>query len=144
MSKILYVYSTLASDVDYTLYAEGGGDLPIALPPVRIQGGAGVANDRLVTPRGVVTRVTEEQAAQLRQNKVFELHEKNGYITISETSADPDTVAADLTGRDYSAPIVPGDLPDDEQPTMGTPDEPRATDGTPAGSNQTGSRRRNR
>jgi len=105
----LYVYSTLASDVNYTNHVPGGGDLPIELPPVHIKGGAGVANDRFVTPRGVATEIDEEQLAYLRANEVFKMHEKNGFIEVSESKVDPDIVAADMTGRDNSAPIVPQD-----------------------------------
>lgn len=107
--KILYVYSTLSSDVDYTNHQPGGGDMPIELPPVRIKGGAGVANDRLVTPRGVVTSVTEAEVEYLRANEVFKMHEKNGFVVISDYKDDPDNVAADMTGRDVSAPVVPQD-----------------------------------
>lgn len=106
---MLYVFSTLASDVAYTNHVPGGADLPIELPPVLIKGGAGVANDRLITPRGVATPVTEEQVEYLRANPVFQLHEENGFITVSDTNLDPDKVAADMTGRDNSAPIVPQD-----------------------------------
>lgn len=109
MSKTLIIFSTLASDVAYTNHSQGGGDMPIELPPVVVKGGAGVANDRLVTPRGVATRVTEEQVEYLRQNEIFKLHEKNGFVMVSESAGDPDTVAADMTGRDNSAPIVPQD-----------------------------------
>lgn len=109
MSKTLIIFSTLASDVAYTNHAQGGGDMPIELPPVVVKGGAGVANDRLVTPRGVATRVTEEQVEYLRQNEIFKLHEKNGFVMVSEAYADPDLVAADMTGRDNSAPVVPQD-----------------------------------
>lgn len=120
MSKKLYVFSTLASDVAYTNHAQGGGDLPIDLPPVVIKGGAGIANERIVTPRGVATDVTEEQVEYLRANQVFQLHEKNGFVMVSETYGDPDTVAADMTGRDVSAPIVPQDnIAPDAQTVVG-------------------------
>lgn len=109
MSKKLFIFCTLASDVAYTNHEQGGGDLPVALPSVVIKGGAGVANDRIVTPRGVATTVTEEQVEYLRANPVFQLHEKNGFVMVSESYADPDTVAADMTGRDNSAPVVPQD-----------------------------------
>ena len=99
MPKKLYVFSTLASDVAYTNHAAGGGDMPIDLPPVTIKGGAGIANERIVTPRGVATEVTEEQVEYLRQNEIFKLHEKNGFVMVSESAGDPDTVAADMTGR---------------------------------------------
>ena len=76
-----------------------------------------MANDRLITPRGVVTEITEEQADYLRANKVFQLHEKNGFVQISDAKTDPDKAAADMTGRDQSAPEVPQTLPEDLQPT---------------------------
>lgn len=109
MSKTLIVFSTLASSVAYTNHVQGGADLPIALPSVVIEGGAGVANDRIVTPRGVATRIDEEQLAYLRANEVFKLHEANGFVMVSDAAGDPDTVAADMTGRDNSAPLVPQD-----------------------------------
>jgi len=112
----LYVYSTLAADVAYTNHQQGGGDLPIELPPVLVKGGAGVANDRFITPRGVVTEITEEQGEYLRQNVLFQLHEKNGYVEISGSYVDPEKAAADMTGRDVSAPIVPEGLGDSDLP----------------------------
>lgn len=109
MSKMLYVFSTLASDVAYTNHKQGGADMPIALEPVVIKGGAGVMNDRLVTPRGVVTSVTEQQVEYLRENEIFKLHEANGFVMVSEEYTDGDKAAADMTGRDNSAPVVPQD-----------------------------------
>lgn len=114
MSKKFYVYSTLTGDVQYTNFRQGGGDIPVAEVAVTIQGGAGVANDRFVTPRGVVTTVTEEQVEHLRANKVFQLHEQNGFVQISEAQVDPDKAAADMTGRDDSAPLVPQDMAKEE------------------------------
>lgn len=123
-----YVYSTLAADVAYTNHIAGGADMPQELPPVCIHGGAGVANDRLVTPRGVATAVTAAQVEYLRANEVFKLHEANGYVMISEKRADPDTVAADMEGRDVSAPLVPQDnvAPDAETVVGGVPLEEAA------------------
>lgn len=131
MSKKLFIFSTLASDVAYTNHAQGGADMPIDLPPVLIKGGAGVANDRIVTPRGVATTVTEGQVEYLRANQVFQLHEKNGFVMVSDTYADPDIVAADMTGRDNSAPVVPQDnIAADAETIVGG--EAVATDAAPA------------
>ena len=131
MSKKLFIFCTLASDVAYTNHAQGGGDMPIELPPVVIKGGAGIANERIVTPRGVATEVTEEQVEYLRANQVFQLHEKNGFVMVSDTYGDPDTVAADMTGRDISAPVVPQDnIAPDAQTVVGG--EAVETDAAPA------------
>lgn len=107
----LYVYSTLSCDQNYTNHDTGGADLPVPLPPVFIKGGAGVANDRLITPRGVATEITEEQAEYLRANPMFQLHEKNGYVQISADNADPEKVAADMNRNDGSAPMTGADVP---------------------------------
>jgi len=126
--KTLYIYSTLSADVIYQNTVPGGADIPRVDSEVMIKGGAGVANDRLVTPRGVVTKITEQQLEQLRENAVFKVHEANGFIQVSEHSVDADAAASDMTGRDQSAPIVPQDLPADTQP-MGS-DEDDAPKGT--------------
>lgn len=131
MSK-LYVFSTLASDVTYTNHAPGGADLPKVVAEVKIKGGAGVANDRFVTPRGVVTTITEDEAEALRANPVFQLHEANGFVQISDKSGDADEVAADMTGRDNSAPLVSQDLPADQQPANGEQLGDPAADAQPA------------
>ena len=108
------------------LFRSGGADLPIvAGKPVHINGGAGVANERLITPRGVVTEITEEQAQYLRENKVFQLHEENGFVQISAALVDGDIAAADMQGRDNSAPLVDEDMPADLKPT-GDDDAPAA------------------
>lgn len=123
--KSHYVYSTLSSDVIYQNTVPGGADIPRVVAEVLIKGGAGIANDRLITPRGVVTSVTEQQLEALRLNPVFQMHEKNGFIQVSDHSVNADTAAADMVGRDQSAPVVPQDLPVDGQP-MGSDDEPDA------------------
>lgn len=112
MGKKLYVFSTLASSVSYPLYGEAvaGGIRPV-LDEIKVRGGAGVvaSGEGLLTPRGVVTAITEEQAAMLRKNDVFKLHEKNGFVAISADELTGDAAAALLEGRDHSAPVVPQD-----------------------------------
>lgn len=110
MAKIIVVYSTLASDMIYTKDAKGGADLPIIVDKVFIKGGAGVANDRLITPMGVATMVTAEQLEVLKANHVFQLHEANGYIIVSEEKGDPEKFAADMNAGDPSRPLNDQDL----------------------------------
>ncbi len=145
MSKQLFVYTTLTSDNIYTYYStETGNDVPAPImidgrEGVLIAGGTGVANDRVITPRGVRTPVTEAQVEYLRANRVFQLHEKNGHIIVSDEDTDPEKIAANMEGRDRSAPIVPEELPEDEQPAatgaaepIPAPNAPKAKRGTPA------------
>lgn len=105
-----FVYSTLASDVKYTNHEAGGADLPRPVFEVLIRGGAGVANDRLITPLGVVTEITDQQLEQLQQNPVFQIHRNNGFVTVQSRSVDIEKVVADMTGRDNSAPLIEADI----------------------------------
>ena len=117
MSKI-FVYSTLTCDQRYTNYAQGGGDVPVVVGSVFIKGGTGVADARLTTPRGVVTEITEEELAILETNEGFKQHRKNGFVEVSTSKVDPEKAAADMEGRDASAPLVPAYLPADVQPKV--------------------------
>lgn len=108
-SGTIYVFSTMATDVKYVEWLRGGGDLPYEGRSILIKGGTGVANDRIVTPLGVCTQVSVEDLKVLEQDSVFQLHKKNGYITVQEVSADPEAVAADMNLADPSAPVTPSD-----------------------------------
>lgn len=117
MAKDFFILSTLTADQEYTSYTQGGGDIPIPAGSVLIRGGANVADKRLVTPQGVVTKVNSDQMAMLESNDVFKLHKANGYITVSERKpADPDAAAASQASRDGSAPMVEQDFKEGEGP----------------------------
>ncbi len=106
MSKQVYVFSTLANDQCYRQWIPGGGDVPGVGRDITINGGAGVANERFVTPLGVATTIGEEDLALLEQNHVFQLHKKNGFITVRMKDADAEKVAADMNRSDKSAPLT--------------------------------------
>lgn len=84
-----YIFSTLSSGVNF-------GN-------VAIKGGAGVADRRtLVTPQGVVTKVTDSQLEQLQQNETFQRFVKNGVLTVSKHSGDADKVASSMEQNNAS------------------------------------------
>lgn len=112
MSKFIVIYSTLASDMSYTNFVKGGADMPSVEQSVFVKGGAGVANDRLVTPMGVATVLQDdadskasEKLEALKANRVFQMHEKAGYIIVSEEKQDPEKMAANMNTNDPSAPL---------------------------------------
>lgn len=114
MAKLLCVFSTLAASVRYTDWRTGENQIPVEGDSVTIKGGAGVANEHIVTPRGVATMVTEAQAELLKRNTVFQLHEKNGFVALDTVERPPgesevEAAVAALEGRDTSAPLVPED-----------------------------------
>lgn len=105
-----YIASTLAAPVQYTHYKQGANDLPQVAGSVLIQGGAGVANKHLITPQGVLTKVSTEEAELLHKIPLFLTHKERGFIKVLEDKAEPDTVAADMERGDTSAQLTPGDF----------------------------------
>lgn len=103
----VYVYSTLTCDQLYTEWLKGGGDLPVQGRQVLVKGGAGVANDRLVTPLGVRTEISREDMQVLQACPVFVDHEKRGFVMVDDTRIDPEVIAADMERADGSAPLTP-------------------------------------
>lgn len=85
-----YIYSTL--------------NLSIRFGDIVINGGAGVANKRtLITPLGVVTKVTDKQLEQLKREPAFQGHMKNGFITIGSVKLDADRMARNMAKDDGAA-----------------------------------------
>lgn len=104
-----YVYSTHSTDLEYVEYSKpaDANVLPTVVRRVRIKGGAGVADKRLVTPGGVVTEVSDEDLAFLHTNAEFLKHMKAGFVTVEGTRFDPDHVGADMRHGDGSQPLTP-------------------------------------
>lgn len=110
MPKDIYVYSTSTAGVDYTMWELNPGGVPVKAGVVRINGGANLADKNLVTPQGVVTKISEDEYEMLKKNHVFQIHLKNGFLKVSSAKSDANKVAAtDMEGRDGSAPLVPQD-----------------------------------
>lgn len=125
MAKI-YIYSTLTADQLYTSYKASVNGVPQATSKILVKGGANLMTKALVTPQGVVTEITPEELAELRTNEVFKLHEKNGFIKVSEAKTDVEKVVPDMVGRDQSAPIVEqDDLVPEPASDSGEDDKPR-------------------
>ncbi len=100
-----YVYSTLTDDMDYAVYSEGTKEKTARVQStVRIAGGANRVNKRtLITPRGMMTPITDAEAKLLEENEVFKIHKANGYITIDTKQTDADNAAKNLTKKDKAA-----------------------------------------
>lgn len=107
-----FVFSTLTADQLYTVYQKqvSDGAPPVVDKQVFINGGANLANRVLVTPRGAVTEITDEQKKILLSCQAFLEHKKNGFVTIEDKKADVDDVSENLIARDSSAPYTPADF----------------------------------
>lgn len=114
-----YVFSTLANDQLYTNWLQGGGDMPVKGHSVLIKGGTGVANDRLITPLGVSTEITEYDLEELQKNPSFKDHEKNGFVVVKAKKAEAEKVAADMNLKDESAPLTDADYKSEDGPKVG-------------------------
>lgn len=85
-----HVISSLANAQAFHLYETlkpdqlAAGMTPQILKTVHVAGGAGIADRNLHTPHGVVTTVTDEDLATLREIHAFKDFEKNGFITVEE------------------------------------------------------------
>lgn len=132
MSKTVHVYSKLANNQKYTIYKDKapdeGNEFKQVAHQVLIVGGAGLADKHLVTPMGVHTEITEEDAQALLNNHVFNLHRKNGHITLESRKADVDKVVGDMSGEtDPSGPITPASFESADQEATAVPESIRST-----------------
>ena len=114
MAKSYYIYSTLSNDQAYTTWEpiselkKMEASARVAQKIVRIAGKANIATKALVTPRGVVTQVTDEEYEHLKMNDVFQLHTRNGHIMVEEKKFEPEVVVAKgMKQADSSSPITP-------------------------------------
>jgi len=119
MSKKVYVYSTMTGPVEYAIWVPGGGDIPTIQKSVRIEGGANVADKHLHTPRGVCTIISEDDYEILKQDGVFQIHEKGGFISVEHNEAPSiERAVADMESQDQSAPLTPNDFDDGSGPKL--------------------------
>lgn len=105
-----YLYSTLSCSQRYVKYAPAvAGGVPREERSVFVAGGANVANKNLITPRGVVTEVTDEELALLRENDLFKIHVSKGHIVVEDRKHDVEKVIPDMEARSPDAQIEPQD-----------------------------------
>ena len=113
MSKPFYVVSTLSQDTSYPIWSDG--EVKTVKKHIVVKGGTGVANKNLITPLGVVTQITEDEAKHLADHRLFKLHQKNGFVRILDRKIDPEVAVTDgMNSRDNSAPLVPEDFAGDK------------------------------
>jgi len=125
-----HVFSTLATNMGYTewLPPPDGGALPIEGRTIHVKGGATVAHKSgssdVWTPLGFGTQVTDEELEVLEKNSVFQIHKKNGYITVQKKDTAVEKAVADMNRVDKSSPKTEADFPD----FIVTIDTPKSSD----------------
>lgn len=107
MSK--HVISTLGADVKYTRWVNNAG-LNTVERAVLVRGGAGVNNKQGISSDGVRTEVTDEDAAFLAADPMFQFHQKRGHVKIVPIARDPDAVAQSMSKDDGTRPRTEDDV----------------------------------
>ncbi len=117
-----YIYSTLSADQAYSAYPANldPRSIPLADKVIHVNGQANVMNHKnFVTPRGVVTELSDEEFAVLKEIPAFKRHKEEGYITVSTKKEEPEKVAhKDMTARDTSSQLEPGDFEEGKEPKV--------------------------
>jgi hypothetical protein len=101
-----YVYSTASSDQAYSSWHNGGGDLKNSTVIAIIRGGANIIGKNFQTPRGVATKVTQEQLDQLLKNPAFIRHKDRGFISVDKDEVSAEKKANSMEKQDKSAPLT--------------------------------------
>jgi hypothetical protein len=100
----VYIYSTLSTDTAYATFSGGNGTELVKTSSVLIEGKANIANRKtLVTPKGVLTTITDAEYASIKDDYVFNLHIKNGFIQVETKKTDAENVAKNMTPKDKSS-----------------------------------------
>ena len=103
-----YILSKLANPQNYTNYAKGVDNVNIPVESVYINGGADVTDKNLVTPEGVITKVTAEQLEILKSNRDFQRHLEEGHVKYFGTAPNIEK-HADKMEKDPSRQITKSD-----------------------------------
>ena len=105
---MMYVLSKLTGAQDYSFYAKDTAvGVNQVICTIHINGGTNLADKHFITPDGVVTEITEEQAERLRTHPIFALHEKNGFVKIVSSEKSAEKAKKDTQEEDKSAPMTP-------------------------------------
>lgn len=104
----VYIYSTQTNSTAYPEWRyDPGKPFHTMKRKVIINGGTGVANKHFVTPMGVMTKVSDEDFAFLKENAMFQRAVKNGWHTYDTSRQEPEDMAKNMKIGDGSAPKNP-------------------------------------
>lgn len=105
-----YIYSTASASCIFPVYIkkvqEGDKVARAAVETRRIEvkGGTGVAAKKtLIVPQGVVTRVTDEEFAELEKIPAFCRKVERGFYKVEKRNADVEKVVTDMPEKDRGA-----------------------------------------
>jgi hypothetical protein len=97
-----HVISTLAADQKYASWETHSG-VGTILRSVYVKGGASVASPgsgAIITPEGVSTTVSDEDAKFLAEHPEFQKHQERGFVKIVGPALDANSVAQKMSKDD--------------------------------------------
>ncbi len=100
----MYILSRLANDQVYIKYKKGYGNKNIVEKEILIKGKADITTRQLITPMGVLTKVSDDDFEILKENPCFKEHCERGYISYYKIKPDIEKSAQKLN-KDESAPL---------------------------------------
>lgn len=104
-----YVYSTLACHQKYSVWEKLPSGGHRAKASVNIHGGHGVAHvnrsQGIFTPHGVLTIIEDSELEMLRTLELFNLHEKNKHIFVSDRELPMEKALENLEPKEKSTPL---------------------------------------
>ena len=126
----VYIFSTLTNDQVYANYKLPVGSRQQRLVAEKInskngifiEGGANlrkIADRSIVTPKGVMTKVSQDEYKYLCRCAGFVDHFEGGYIAIEAKEHKATDVAKNMKAKDKSAQKTKGDFKDGEAPKVG-------------------------
>lgn len=96
-----YLHSTLANNQKYW---DGGYNQDGSKRSIFVAGKAGIPNQHMLILPAAITEVSDEELELLKRNHVFDLHVKNGFITIEGKKVEAEKVASSMNKSDKSKP----------------------------------------
>jgi len=115
------IVSTMTDSVKYQEFKKGAdGQLAVdgdgILIPGRHAGKREVGITSVIIPNGVATEVSNAQLEQLKNNAVFQIHEKNGFIAVEKKTLSAfnksrlEEKPPNDSKKDAAAQITPEDM----------------------------------
>lgn len=112
-----YVYSTATCSTAYVKYKpqsvsgdRGSTGHNQIVKKVVVNGGHGISNKFMITPIGVVTKVSDEDLDFLLQDDSFQRHMKAGFVSYDKKRIEPEKKAENMALKDGSSPLTPKDF----------------------------------
>ncbi|MDR0676252.1 MAG: hypothetical protein LBF97_04335 [Elusimicrobiota bacterium] len=114
---MIQILSTLSNDQNYTTYKKGLNGTYIVDKVITIKGKANISNKNLITPKGVLTSINDEDLVLLEKNSSFQTHKSNKFITVLQKNEGENLIGREITdkeiknneleGKDQSSPNTP-------------------------------------